>query len=141
MDRESVNVETLLTHAWRAVDRAYAPYSSFRVGAALVTTDGSVFSGCNVENASYGGSICAERSAIVAAVNQGGLAPGALAAILVATPTLEPIAPCGLCRQVIEEFANPDTIIMLSTRPGHLDRTFKHSDLLPCSFNRSHLKP
>jgi len=140
MDQKNLNLDALLSQAWAALDKAYAPYSSFRVGAALMTTAGEIFSGCNVENASYGGTICAERAAITAAVNQGSLKPQGLDVVLIATPTQEPIAPCGLCRQVIEEFAHENTIIILSTEPGKVTKTFKHRDLLPFSFNRKHLR-
>jgi cytidine deaminase len=140
MDQKNLNMDALLAHAWEALESAYAPYSSFCVGAAVITTDGDIFSGCNVENASYGGTICAERSAIAAAVNRGALHPGTLDAVLIATPTTEPIAPCGLCRQVIEEFAHKNTVIILSTKPGQVAKTFKHRELLPFSFNRKHLQ-
>jgi cytidine deaminase len=89
------------THAAR---RAYCPYSHFPVGAAILTTDGKIFSGCNVENASYGLTICAERNAIFQAVAGGSKQ---IAAVMVYTPTAIPSAPCGACRQVINEFG-PD---------------------------------
>jgi cytidine deaminase len=97
------NHESLIAAAQAAVKKAYAPYSKFRVGAALLTTKGEVFVGCNVENASYGMSNCAERTAIFSAVSQGGPALE-ITAIAIANDHNAPCAPCGACRQVIYEF-------------------------------------
>jgi cytidine deaminase len=100
-------VTKLQTAAMQAARRAYCPYSHFSVGAAILTTDGKIFSGCNVENASYGLTICAERNAIFQAVASGSKQ---IAAVMVYTPTAIPSAPCGACRQVINEFG-PDAEI------------------------------
>jgi cytidine deaminase len=89
--------EPLIAEAWRARDMAYAPYSGFAVGAALVAEDGRIFTGCNVENLSYGLTQCAERSAICSAVASG---VRNFAAIAVVADTAVPISPCGACRQV-----------------------------------------
>jgi cytidine deaminase len=94
----------LRTAATQTARRAYCPYSRFPVGAAVLTTDGRMFSGCNVENASYGLTICAERNAIFQAVAGGSKQ---IVAVMVYTPTANPSAPCGACRQVINEFG-PD---------------------------------
>jgi cytidine deaminase len=94
--------------ARRASQRAYSPYSRFRVGAAVLTGEGKIIAGCNVENASYGLTICAERSAIFQAIAQGA---SEIRAVLVYTPTAKPTAPCGACRQVINEFG-PDSDII-----------------------------
>lgn len=91
----------LRTIATQAARRAYCPYSRFPVGAAILTIDGKIYSGCNVENASYGLTICAERNAIFQAVANGSKQ---IAAVMVYTPTANPSAPCGACRQVINEF-------------------------------------
>ena len=133
--------ETLLEMAWAARARAYAPYSKFLVGAAIETADGARFSGCNVEVANYGCTLCAERTAVVKAVSEGRLAPGGLKKVLVAAVTSEPTAPCGSCRQMIEEFADPgDCRIYLSRTPDKVDMVLQHADLLPYSFNGAALR-
>jgi cytidine deaminase len=134
-----VDTRALLEAAWSARARAHAPYSRFQVGAALITSDGRIFSGCNVENASYPCGSCAEATAVVKAVSEGALKPGGLEAVLVATDTREPTPPCGRCRQIIEEFANDDTKVLLSTNPEKVDEVIEHKALLPASFGRGNL--
>ena len=100
-------MDSLFAVAKKAADTAYAPYSKFRVGAAILCEDGSVVTGCNVENRSFGMTICAERNAVTTAVSGGKLAFKALA---ISTPdSVEPVGPCGACRQVLSEFMPPDT--------------------------------
>jgi cytidine deaminase len=95
----------LFAEAQRAAAFAYAPYSKFRVGAALLADDGSVFSGCNVENRSFGLTICAERNAVLQGVAQG---KRVFTALAISTPDSdEPVGPCGACRQVLSEFMGP----------------------------------
>ena len=101
--------QDLLTLAREARDRAYAPYSQFKVGAALLARDGRPFQGCNVENAAYGLCNCAERTALFNAV-AAGCQPGDFAALAVITDTDGVASPCGACRQVIQEFA-PDAVV------------------------------
>ena len=114
----------------RAVSaNAYSPYSEFRVGAVVLTDDGAMFDGCNVENASYGLTICAERSAIFQMVAGG---KRTIAAVAVYTPTAKPAAPCGACRQVIHEFG-PDALIV-STCDGPDVLRKRLSELLPVAF-------
>jgi cytidine deaminase len=108
--------QRLLRAARKAMKQAYAPYSQFRVGAALLTSKGKVFTGCNVENASYGLSNCAERTAIFAAIAQSG--PGLnIRAIAVVNDQGVPCSPCGACRQVIYEFG-PDATVFFQSSKG-----------------------
>ncbi|MEP2776849.1 MAG: cytidine deaminase [Luteolibacter sp.] len=114
----------LIDIAWKAREQAYAPYSEFQVGAALLTADGLVFPGCNVENISYGLTNCAERVAIGAAVAQG---IRKFEKVVVVADTKEPVSPCGACRQVLAEFGVKT--IILANREGSL--TFSLEELLP----------
>jgi cytidine deaminase len=119
MDRDS-----LVEAAWRAREMAYAPYSNFHVGAALLASDGRIFSGCNVENISYGLTNCAERVAIGAAVAAG---VREFLAVAVVADTGVPISPCGACRQVLAEFGVP--LVMLANRTQR--EQFRLEELLP----------
>jgi cytidine deaminase len=131
----TVNDE-LIAAARDAAARAYCPYSRFRVGAAVLTDSGRIYSGCNVENASYGLTICAERNAVFQAVSQS-LTPPMIRMVVVYTPTPEPTAPCGACRQVINEFG-PDAQV-LSVCDGHEVIVLRLSQLLPEAFGPSNL--
>ena len=103
--------------AERAALSAYAPYSHFRVGAALLGADGNIYTGCNVENRSFSLTICAERSALVAAVSQG---QRSFTALAIATPdSQEPVGPCGACRQMLSEFMGPDSAVYFSGSGGN----------------------
>ena len=122
--------QRLLAAARRAMSRAYAPYSAFKVGAALLTTRGDLFLGCNVENASYGMSNCAERTAIFSAVAQ--LGPKMeIQAIAVANNQNAPCSPCEACRQVIYEFGPKATVIFRSAEGW---KELPIADLLPEGF-------
>jgi cytidine deaminase len=123
-------VLTLLRErAFAALERAYAPYSSFRVGAALLGTDGSVAEGCNIENAAYPAGICAERGALACAVARGLRSFEALA---IATEATEPTPPCGMCLQALAEFA-PHLTVVSVTRAGSSAR-WTLGELLPHIF-------
>jgi cytidine deaminase len=115
--------------ARKAVGAAYAPYSRFRVGAAVLAKSGRIYSGCNVENASYGLCICAERAAIAAAVSAG---ERAVRAVAVYTPTPLPKSPCGACRQVISEFGPGALVISICRSKSRLEAPLP--ELLPRSF-------
>jgi cytidine deaminase len=115
--------EPLIEAAWRVRERAHAPYSKFHVGAALLV-EGKVFTGCNVENLSFGLTMCAERVAVGAAVAAG---LTKLEAVAVVADTGVPISPCGACRQVLAEFGDP--LVCLANREERL--VFRLSELLP----------
>jgi cytidine deaminase len=105
-------MDALFGEARKAADFAYAPYSHFRVGAALLCDDGTVFSGCNVENRSYGLTICAERNAVLQGVARG---KRTFIALAISTPdSKDPVGPCGACRQVLSEFMPPDSPVRFS---------------------------
>lgn len=113
---------------------AYSPYSKALVGSAIVMSDGSIYTGCNVENASYGGTICAERVAILKAVSD-----KKMQIEKVYVYTKEGWPPCGMCRQVMSEFAGPSMEVIVGDEAGH-ETCMKFSDLMPLSFTPDHLK-
>lgn len=121
----------LLDLARKAQQNAYAPYSRFQVGAAVLLENGEIFTGCNVENASYGLTNCAERSAIFAAVSKLGGANVKIRAIAVVNDHDAPCSPCGACRQVIAEFG-PEAILWYQGRDGIQESTI--AQLLPDCF-------
>ena len=127
--------ETLIELAKEAMTHAYVPYSGYKVGAALLCKDGTVYQGCNIENAAYGPTICAERTAIFKAVYDG---KREFAAIAVCGGKDGVITgffpPCGVCRQVMREFCGDDFLIHMAGPNGTFD-TRTLADLLPCSFS------
>ena len=123
---------TLLDAAKNAAENAYAPYSQFKVGAALETDNGQIITGCNVENVSFGLSNCAERTAIYRAIAEG-IAPSSIKHIAIYTPTEEMHSPCGACRQVIAEFCSKDTVFISSNKTSQ--KTWSVGELLPDSFS------
>ncbi len=125
----------LMILARKAREQAYAPYSGFRVGAALLCEDGSVVTGCNVENASFSPTCCAERVAIFSAVSQGKRSFSALA--IAGGKETEPdfsVMPCGVCRQVLAEFCSPSFPIYVTGEQGDV-RLFSLAELLPHGFS------
>jgi len=122
----------LVAHALSARQKAYAPYSHYLVGAALLLADGSVMLGCNVENASYGATICAERVALTSAVAQ-----GKQSFVALAVATKNGGSPCGICRQVMAELG-PDMTVYIANEAGEF-RTTSTAELLPNSFTGRNL--
>ena len=120
----------LLEAARGARDRAYAPYSNFYVGAALLSKEGNIYTGCNVENMSYGLTICAERNAVFKMIEAG---DREIEEILIIGKTPEPLFPCGACRQVIAEFATAETRIYMCDEAGRA-RTSSMAEILPFNF-------
>ncbi|KAJ6584792.1 cytidine deaminase [Mycena capillaripes] len=145
--------ESLIKAAFEAKQNTYSPYSKFAVGAALLAADGTIFKGANIENASYGGTICAERTAIVKAVSDG---TKSFIALAVVTDVAAALSPCGMCRQVIREFCAQNMPILLVPAdypkpPGHESegkpgitaggvKETSIGELLPDSFGPEHLE-
>lgn len=127
---ENVSIEKLSKIANDMLDMAYVPYSKFPVGAALVTKEGTVYTGCNIENASYPLTNCAERTAVFKAVSEG---EKDFQMLVVTGDTEGPISPCGACRQVLVEFCDPDMPVVLTNKKGDIKETTV-SELLPGAF-------
>ncbi len=134
MTHLDADVQRLIELAKQAAGQAWCPYSRFRVGAAIETADGSVFSGCNVENASSGLTICAERNAAFQAVAAGHTK---IRRVVVFTPTPTPTAPCGACRQVLSEFSDGAEVLCVCQGPGRISTSM--AELLPMQFGPGNL--
>lgn len=130
-----INWAALQHAAESAAAQAYAPYSKFPVGVAILASSGTIYTGCNVENASYGGTVCAERNAIAAAIVAG---ERTFDALLVYTPQTELTPPCGICRQVIAEFFTPDAPIASCNHLQQL-QSWTLNQLLPAAFTPLYL--
>jgi len=128
-------LEELVEAAKRVRENAFAPYSNFKVGSAVISEDGKIFSGCNVESASFGLTVCAERVAIWKAVSEG---ESELAGIAVVADTEELTPPCGVCRQIIWEFCG-DVPVILANLKGDVEKILI-SELLPRAFDNKFLK-
>jgi cytidine deaminase len=130
-----VKIEELFEEAKKARDMAYVPYSKFKVGAALLTSDGKVYHGCNIENAAYSMTNCAERTALFKAFSEG---DRKYEAIAVVADTDRPVPPCGACRQVISELCSQDMKVYLTNLKGDIQElTVK--ELLPGAFSAEDL--
>ncbi|EMA6343197.1 cytidine deaminase [Bacillus cytotoxicus] len=121
--------------ATKMLEKAYIPYSKFPVGAALVTKEGKIYTGCNIENASYGLCNCAERTAIFKAVSEG---ERHFSYLVITGKTDGPISPCGACRQVIAEFCNPEMPVLLTNVKGD-EKEVTVEQLLPGAFLKGDL--
>ncbi len=119
----------LIEQAKEALQNAYVPYSHFRVGAALLSKNGTVFKGCNIENASYGATCCAERTAVFKAVSEG---VKEFEKIAIVSDSKKLTSPCGICRQVLLEFM-PEGVVLLENEKGEI-KTYKVKELLPVGF-------
>lgn len=126
----------LISAALKAREKAYVPYSNFKVGAAILTEDGSIYGGCNIENASYGATNCAERTAIFKAVSEG---HSSIKAIAIVGDTSAYTYPCGICRQVIAEFAEGDIpVILAKNEKDYVLKTLE--EILPGAFSKKDLE-
>lgn len=131
-----MTAQELMEQAKKMISYAYAPYSGFCVGAAIETRDGAVYTGCNVENASYGASVCAERTAAVKAVSEGHTG---FLKIAIASSSGRMTYPCGICRQFLSEFFDPEgTVILEDGAQGLKEVSF--AGLFPDSFQKDCLK-
>jgi cytidine deaminase len=127
--------QELVLLAKKAMEKAYAPYSKFKVGAALLAKNGDIFLGCNVENASYGATICAERTAITKAISEG---VKEFEKIAIVASSGDYAAPCGICRQVLFEFLPEGEVILDSDSEGM--KVMKLKELLPMGFRGEDIK-
>lgn len=125
----------LIAQALSARERAYAPYSNYRVGAALLGKSGRIYTGCNVENASYGLTVCAERNAVFKAVSEGEREFQAIAVV-----TANAGSPCGACRQVLVEFLSPQARVVCANAKGDVKQEMTLGDLIPDSFTPEKLR-
>ena len=132
-----MNRKELIDHAFSAMKNSYAPYSNYHVGACVACKDGRVFYGANIENASYGATNCAERSAMFSAYSNG-IRKDDIEAIAIVSDGDTIATPCGICHQVMAELLNPDTPVFMSNGTLNLDSTVK--DLLPFAFTQEDLK-
>lgn len=130
---KSISNEELVKAARQAREQAYAPYSKFEVGAAVESSDGRVFGGCNIENSSSGLTVCAERVALGKAISEGARS---FTRIAVIADTHSPVPPCGACRQVIFELCGAEALVLMANLQGLIE-TATIRELLPAPFDRS----
>lgn len=144
MERGQVDKEQtqeLISAAMAQLERAYAPYSHFKVGAALLTEEGRIYTGCNIENAAYTPTNCGERTAFFKAVSEGERSFRAICIVggMDGVPT-DYTAPCGVCRQVMMEFCSPEEFEIILARGVEDYQVYKLKDLLPCGFGPGNLE-
>lgn len=132
-----IDRQLLVQEAIRAKEYSYSPYSHFRVGAALLAENGAIYRGCNIENAAYSPTNCAERTAIFKAVSEG---EKAFRAIAIAGDTQDYLYPCGVCRQVMMEFCNPETFEIILVKNQTEIKVMRLRELFPGSFSAEDLE-
>lgn len=139
VDKEQI--QELISAAMAQLERAYAPYSHFKVGAALLTEEGRIYTGCNIENAAYTPTNCGERTAFFKAVSEGERSFRAICIVggMGGVPT-DYTAPCGVCRQVMMEFCSPEEFEIILARGAEDYQIYKLKDLLPCGFGPGNLE-
>lgn len=139
VDKEQI--QELISAAMAQLERAYAPYSHFKVGAALLTEEGRIYTGCNIENAAYTPTNCGERTAFFKAVSEGERSFRAICIVggMGGVPT-DYTAPCGVCRQVMMEFCSPEEFEIILARGVEDYQVYKLKDLLPCGFGPGNLE-
>jgi cytidine deaminase len=135
IESASSEIRELYKHALLGREKAYCPYSGYKVGAAIRTSSGQIFSGCNVENSSFGATVCAERVAIQKAVSEKGQLE--ILEVMVVTDSTPPWPPCGMCRQVIAEFGTNVTIHIANLEGDFSSMSF--GELFPKAFSPEHL--
>ena len=137
-----METQELIRKALEVRQKAYAPYSGFMVGAALLCKDGRIFTGCNIENASYGATNCAERTAFFKAVSEGyrEFTAIAIAGGRKEAQSLEYCAPCGICRQVMSEFCDPDAFLVILPRSEEDYKSYTLGQLLPLGFTSADME-
>ena len=126
----NIDYQLLMNEAKTAAENSYSPYSKFAVGAAVLTSSGKIYKGCNVENTSFGLTVCAERNATFKAISEG---ETTILAVAIYSPNTDSCYPCGACRQVLFEFQKENEIEVITEKSGYLEVN-KLSYLLPCSF-------
>ena len=138
---ETLPVEEMVEKAMKAMEMSYSPYSGFRVGACLLTSDGDYYTGCNIENAAYTPSNCAERTAFFKAVSEGVREFTAICIVGGKDGVPEGLtAPCGVCRQVLVEFCDPDRFLVLLCKGDKTWKEFTLAELLPLGFSGKNLE-
>ena len=131
------DIARLLESARDVRKRAYAPYSNFKVGASVLTPSGDIYVGANIENASFPAGVCAECSAVTAAVSNG---ERSIVAVCIVTKNKPPVAPCGVCRQMLAEFGPTMSVLLAHSEEGEIASEHSLSDLLPGHFNGDDLR-